>query len=68
MSKFIRLHNVENNTVVIINIDVICIIDTDEYNGRIVSVIYTNSSANMEDFKVNETPEKIYSMIEEITK
>ena len=67
-SKFIRLHNSKNNTVTVLNIDYIVCIDTDEENDRVVSTIYLNEAANMEAFNVNETPEKIYGMIEEISK
>lgn len=66
--KFIRLHNAENNTVVVINIEHICVIDTDEVGGRTVSTIYMDTVSSIQDFQVNETPEKIYAMIEEINK
>lgn len=66
--KFIRLHNAENNTVVVINIEHICVIDTDEVGGRTVSTIYMDTVSSIQDFQVNETPEKIYQMIEEINK
>jgi hypothetical protein len=66
--RFIRLHNAENNTVVVINIKHIALIDTDEVNERIVSVIYLENTCDVKEFNVNETPEKIYTMIEEIQK
>ena len=69
MGKFIRLHNSENNTVVLINTNIITIVDTDEYNddgkARIVSRIYTDNSTNIDDFQVNESPEKIFEMMKE---
>ena len=65
--KFLRLHNAENNTVVIVSVDAITVLDTDEMNdGRIVSTIYVD--ADLKEFSVNETPEKIYSMILELDK
>ena len=64
--KFIRLHNSENNTVVVINIGSIALIDADEENGRPVSVIYMNNECDVKEFNVNETPEKIYAEIEKI--
>ena len=67
IKKFLRLHNASNNSVVIVSLDVIDIIDTDTaYDGRIVATLYTNS--DIKEFSVNETPEKIYTMIEELNK
>lgn len=66
--KFIRLHNAENNTVVILNVDKISIIDTNEINGRTCSVIYMDASSDIQEFNINETPEKIFTMIEELNK
>lgn len=67
IKKFLRLHNASNNSVVIVSLDAIDIIDTDTaYDGRIVSTLYTNS--DIKEFSVNETPEKIYTMIEELNK
>lgn len=61
--NFLRLHNASNNSVVIVNINKIDIIDTDETeDGRLVSTIYTSS--DIREFTVNETPEKIYAMLE----
>ena len=69
MAKFIRLHNAENNTVVIVNVEHISLIDTDEFstkNGtRIVSTISMSAGSDIDDFSVNESPEKIYEMITE---
>lgn len=62
--KFIRLHNAENNSVVVVNVDCIDIVDTDEKNGRLVSTIYTSS--DIKEFSVNESPEKIFTMLEEM--
>lgn len=67
IKKFLRLHNASNNSVVIVSLDVIDIIDTDTApDDRIVSTLYTNS--DIKEFSVNETPEKIYTMIEELNK
>lgn len=63
MSKFLRLHNAENNTVVIVNVDTIAVIDSDTYNDRVVSIMYLRKDSDLESFKVNESPEKIFEMI-----
>ena len=73
-ARFIRLHNAENNTVVILNVNSITLIDTDEAPSvdgkgkRLVSTIYTNSNSDVKEFSVNETPEKIYDMISALDK
>ena len=67
VKKFLRLHNASNNSVVVVSLDTIDIIDTDTTDdGRIVSTLYTSS--DIKEFSVNETPEKIYTMIEELNK
>ncbi len=67
IKKFLRLHNASNNSVVVVSLDAIDIIDTDTTDdGRIVSTLYTSS--DIKEFSVNETPEKIYTMIEELNK
>ncbi len=67
IKKFLRLHNASNNSVVVVSLDTIDIIDTDTTDdGRIVSTLYTSS--DIKEFSVNETPEKIYTMIEELNK
>ena len=69
MAKFIRLHNAKNNTVVLINTDMISLVDTDELvmpgkkEPKLVSTIYTHSASDVKEFSVNETPEKIYEML-----
>lgn len=65
MSKFLRLHNAENNTVVIVNVDTIAVIDSDTYNDRVVSTMYLRKDSDLDSFKVNESPEKIFEMINE---
>ena len=62
---FIRVHNKENNLTVYVKYNVIHIVDTvrcDESTA--CSQIYMNENS-IEPFTVNETPEKIYTMIEE---
>ena len=61
---FIRLHNVTDNSVVCIKQDKLVMFDTseDEYSNRLVSEIYVDSD-DIDTFKVNETPDKIYNMI-----
>ena len=67
-NKFIRLHNTNDNSVVIVNIDAIRVIDTKIDKGKTTSMIYTDTSTNMDEFSVNESPEKIYTMLDEIYK
>lgn len=63
-NKFIRLHTSENNNVVIVNIDSISIVDSNNKDNRNCSTIYTDAGTNMEEFTVNESVEKIYSLLE----
>jgi len=65
--NFIRLHNASNNSVVIVNVNNIVCIDTDETEyKRIVSEIVLSDASDLESFYVNESPEKIYEMIEKL--
>lgn len=64
MKNFIRLHNTDSNTVVVINTEMITLIDTEEVeSGKFCSKIYLKNDAELNEFTVNETPEKIYEMI-----
>lgn len=64
MKKFIRLHNSNNNTVIIVSLEDIILVDTDtDSEEKTVSRIYLKNSSDLESFTVNETPEKIYGMI-----
>lgn len=65
--NFIRLHNASNNSVCIVNVNNIVCIDTDESEyKRIVSEITLSDASDLESFYVNESPEKIYEMIEKL--
>lgn len=66
MKQFIKLHNTDDNTLIIINSQNIDLIDTEwvDDRNRYVSHVYTNSE-NVTDFYVNETPEKIFQMLNE---
>lgn len=68
--EFIKLHNADNNSTVIIRIELIAVIDTDTIvkgdTTRTVSTIFLKEEADMKEFKVNETPERIYEMIEKL--
>jgi len=68
MNKFIRLHNSENNSVVIVNVNSIVLIDTDEVAGKVCSLVYLDSSSDLDKFNVNESPEKIFDMISSLNK
>ena len=62
MGKFIRLHNTNDNSVIVINKESIILIDSNVENDRVVSTIYIEG---LEPLNVNETPEKIFVMLEE---
>lgn len=73
--NFLRLHNAETNSVVIINAEMIGIIDTDTItpkdnpaSPRTVSLIFMNKEVGVEEFMVNESPERIYDMINDLKK
>lgn len=62
--NFLRLHNTETNTVLILNADLIAVIDTETIsNNKICSKIFLKGDAEINEFTVNETPEKIYDMM-----
>lgn len=61
MGKFIRLHNTDDNSVIVINKDLIILIDSNVEYNRVVSTIHLDG---FEPFNVNESPEKIFTMIE----
>lgn len=64
---FVKLHNAESNLTCYLNCEEIHLIDTVKVNDKSCSIIYTNENS-IEKITVNETPEKIYSMIEEYYK
>lgn len=62
--NFLRLHSTETNTVLILNAELIAVIDTETgSNGKICSKIFLKNDAEINEFTVNETPEKIYDMM-----
>lgn len=61
--KFIRLHNADDNSVVIINIENVAVIDSVTKDKRVVSRVYFTKDGDIDPFDVNETPEKIFEMI-----
>jgi len=63
MNKFIRLHNANNNSVIVVNVNDISVIDTQEFEGRLCSYVITRNE-NTPDFWVNETPEKLFKILE----
>lgn len=73
-NNFITLHGVQHNETVCINVDKIMVIDTKitytdnkkdkKHNNKCMSVLYFKEN-NIGEVNVNETPEKIYLMIEE---
>ena len=66
--SFLKLHNSDTNLVTYINIEFVNIIDTVRCEERkCCSKIYLSENA-IDAFVVNETPERIYTMIEEYYK
>ena len=68
MSKFLRLHNCENNSVVIVDMNRVACIDTTTHKDRNVSTLYLDNTSDIEEFQVNESPEKIFEMLNESNK
>lgn len=66
-NNFIRLHNSNDNSVIIINIDHIVMVDSDTSKEKLTGLVYMDNNTGIDEFNVNETPEKIYGMIEEMT-
>lgn len=66
-NNFIRLHNSNDNSVIIINIDHIVMVDSDTSKEKLTGLVYMDNTTGIDEFNVNETPEKIYGMIEEMT-
>ena len=66
MKQFIKLHNSNDNTIIIVNSSKIDLIDTEwsDDRNRSISHIYLNSNS-VSDFYVNETAEKIFQMFNE---
>lgn len=62
-SVFIRLHKAENNAIILVDVNSIDMIDTEEYNGRSVSQIIHNHGDDLDYFLVNESPDKIYQKL-----
>ena len=65
--KFLKLHSSDDNTVIIVRVDEIILIYTDTADGSKVTTVYLDNES-IEAITVNETPEKIYTMIEELNK
>ena len=60
--KFLKLHSSDDNTVIIICVNEIILIYTDNVNGNKVTTVYFDNET-IESITVNETPEKIYQFI-----
>lgn len=56
MDKFIRLHNSDDNGMIVVNTDVIIAIVAFRENGRSTSKIYLDTCCSLAPFIVNETP------------
>ncbi|MBR4590902.1 MAG: hypothetical protein IKO36_09630 [Bacteroidaceae bacterium] len=65
---FLKLHDRETNRITCVEINYIQVIDTEYDNaGKLCSKVYVTEDS-ITPYIVNETPEKIYTMIEEIYK
>jgi len=70
---FIRLHNADTNSVLIVNVNQISLVDTDTASGRdgserTAARVFMSVDSDVKDFKVNESPERIWEMINELKK
>lgn len=66
MKNFVRLHNSNDNSVVIVNVNDIVCIDSKNNGGRNLAEIYLKNCSDMDSFTTNESPEKIYEMLEKM--
>lgn len=62
-TDFLKLHSSDDNSVIIVNTDIISVISQNEENKKNVTTIYFNNEA-IESASFNESPERIYKMIE----
>ncbi len=63
-TDFLKLHSNDDNSVMIVNTDIISVISQTEESGKYVSTIYFNNEA-IESATFNESPERIYRMMNE---
>lgn len=61
MSNMIKLHRADDNRVIYVRKDIIECIETEKYKDTFKTVVWFRPN----NFLVNETPEKIYSLINE---
>lgn len=61
-TDFLKLHSNDDNSVMIVNTDIISVISQTEENDKYVSTIYFNNEA-IESATFNESPERIYRMM-----
>lgn len=61
-TNFLKLHSNDDNSVMIVNTDIISVISQTEESGKYVSTIYFNNEA-IESATFNESPERIYRMM-----
>lgn len=64
LEDFIRLHNYPSNHAILVNVNAIAILDSENTNGNSNTRIYLKNSANLNSFIVYESPDKINKMIE----
>ncbi len=62
-NKIVKLHNKEDNSVILVNFDDVLLVDTVWADNRIFSMVYTQllRDDTIHYFEVNETPEKIFA-------
>lgn len=66
MKKFIRLHNSNDNSVVIVNVEQIVCIDSKSEGNKNLGEVYLKDCSDMDSFTTNESPEKIFEMLEKM--
>lgn len=62
-NKILKLHNTDDNSVIIVFSKFIVCIDTIYKDGKNCGKIYISAEGKLNPFTVNETAEKIWSMI-----
>lgn len=65
MENFIRLHNYPSNHAIMVNIEAISILDSENTDGNSNTRIYLRNNTNLKSFIVYESPDKINKLIDE---
>lgn len=62
-TDFLKLHLSDDNAVMIVNTEIISVISQSEEDGKNVTTMYFNNES-IESASFNESPERIYKMME----